>query len=77
MIGDPNLVPALKVIFKKGFPVSLTQAQSDLTPVTFYINRVTHMISASGYFCSLEIMDNITYNGGHLEISESARMQGG
>jgi|WetSurMetagenome_2_1015567.scaffolds.fasta_scaffold10807_4 hypothetical protein len=66
MIGDPNLLPGMQIIFKNGFPVPLSQSQSEDTPIKFYIHRVTSNISASGYFISLEIVDNITENGGYL-----------
>ena len=67
MIGDPNIVPGQQVKFKDGFPSILSQSESPLSPIIYYVLKVTNTMSQRQYTTSLEIVDSYTLNGGFLQ----------
>ena len=67
MKGNPLMTPPIRVTFGDGMPVVLTQRNENVSPNTFYCNKVTHNINRDGYFMDVQVLDHISANGGRLE----------
>lgn len=67
MMGDPLLSIPIEVIFKEGFPPALGQTQDRSSLIRFFIRKVTHKLSKSGYKCSVTIGDTHANNGTFLQ----------
>lgn len=60
MLGDPHVVPPMLVSFGAGFP-DILHNQSG-----FFIRKVIHTISKSGYRMVVDICDTLAYTGGQF-----------
>jgi hypothetical protein len=64
-LGNPMISPPCKVIFEsvkdstKNFPPMFQN-----TSLSYWIRKVTHTISRSGYECDVEVVDGFTASGG-------------
>jgi hypothetical protein len=64
-LGNTTFTPLVEVQFGEGFLNTLRPLWAGLSK--FWIKRVTHRLSGSGYLCSLEIGDCITVFGGFVK----------
>lgn len=63
-VGDTTLTPLVLCKFGNGFPSQFTTENKDNA---FYVAKVNHNISSSGYVCKVDIQDAITMFKGFVQ----------